>query len=173
MIVSSVTLDGVFEIENKVFEDHRGRFVKTFHDNIFKVYDLECDFVESFYSVSKKGVLRGMHFQLPPYEHAKLVYVTDGEILDVTIDIRKESSTFGRYFSTILSSSNAKSLYMSKGFAHGFLTLSESATVVYQTTTVHSPEHDAGIRFDSFGFDWPVKNPLLSVRDLSFKKLFE
>ena len=114
-----------------------------------------------------------MHFQLPPYEHAKLVYVTDGEILDVTIDIRKESSTFGRYFSTILSSSNAKSLYMSKGFAHGFLTLSESATVVYQTTTVHSPEHDAGIRFDSFGFDWPVKNPLLSVRDLSFKKLFE
>ncbi|MEI8631931.1 dTDP-4-dehydrorhamnose 3,5-epimerase [Vibrio sp. PP-XX7] len=95
-----------------------------------------------------------MHFQIPPYDHAKLVYVTDGEILDVAVDIRKNSLTFGQYFSTVLSNENAKSLYIAKGFAHGFLTLSESATVVYMTTTVHAPKYDRGIRWDSFGFDW-------------------
>lgn len=174
MIVKSTPLDGVFEIENKVFEDHRGMFVKTFHEDSFKAAGLETEFKESFYSVSKKGVLRGMHFQLPPHEHAKLVYVTDGEILDVAVDIRKNSPTFGQYFSTRLSSENAKSLYMSKGFAHGFLTLSNSATVVYMTTTVHAPESDAGIRWDSFGFDWQnqiASQNLISERDKTFPSI--
>lgn len=159
-------LHGVFEIVSRVFEDHRGMFVKTFHDGAFKEAGLETEFKESFYSVSKKGVLRGMHFQLPPHDHAKLVYVTSGEILDVAVDIRKESPTFGEYFSTKLSAGNAKSLYMAKGFAHGFLTLSESATVVYMTTTVHTPESDAGIRWDGFGFDWgDIDISLVSERD--------
>jgi len=172
MIVKATQLDGVFEIENKVFEDHRGKFVKTFHEDAFKSHGLEYDFKESFYSVSKKNVLRGMHFQLPPHDHAKLVYVTDGEILDVAVDIRKNSPTFGEYFSTKLSSGNAKSLYMSKGFAHGFLTLSNSATVTYLTTTIHAPEHDSGIRWDSFGFDWwGCDNPIISNRDEAFEGL--
>jgi len=166
MLIKKTALEGVFEIENKKFEDHRGLFVKTFHTDVFSESGLESDFKESFYSVSKKGVLRGMHFQLPPYDHAKLVYVTNGEILDVAVDIRKNSSTFGEFFSTNLSSKNVKSLYMAKGFAHGFLTMSDSATVVYLTSTIRSPEAESGIRWDSFGFDWlGVISPIISDRD--------
>jgi len=171
MNVLPTTLDGVFEIENKRFEDHRGGFVKAFHADEFSKNDLETDFKESFYSVSGKGVLRGMHFQLSPHDHAKLVYVTDGEILDVAVDIRKNSSTFGECFSTILSSENAKSLYMDKGFAHGFLVLSESATVVYMVSTVHAPESDSGIKWDSFGFDWGIDCPVVSDRDAAFDSI--
>lgn len=164
-------LDGVFEIQNKKFEDHRGLFVKTFHEEMFNDSKLETDFKESFYSISKQGVLRGMHFQLPPHDHAKLVYVIDGEIMDVAVDIRKDSPTFGQYFSTILSSQNVKSLYIAKGFAHGFLTLSESATVVYLTSTVRSPESEFGISWDSFGFNWQEINPIMSERDKSLIKI--
>ncbi|MDG6773622.1 dTDP-4-dehydrorhamnose 3,5-epimerase [Thiomicrorhabdus sp. ZW0627] len=177
MEIKETNLDGVFEIQSKKFEDQRGLFVKTFHSDLFNESGLECDFKESFYSVSKKGVLRGMHFQQPPHDHAKLVYVTDGEILDVAVDIRRDSDSFGNFFYTKLSSENVKSLYMSKGFAHGFLTLSESATVTYLTTTVHSPSSDSGIRWDSFGFDWEQifsRNELvISDRDCAFPSLSE
>ncbi|WP_040726089.1 dTDP-4-dehydrorhamnose 3,5-epimerase [Thiomicrorhabdus sp. Kp2] len=173
MEIKETNLDGVFEIENKVFEDIRGKFVKTFHEDVFQSHGLERDFKESFYSTSKKGVLRGMHFQLPPHDHAKLVYVADGEILDVVVDIRKESPTFGQHFSTRLSSENAKSLYMGKGYAHGFLTLTDSATVIYLTTTLHQPDYDSGIRWDSFGFEWPsfTEDLIISNRDQSFSRL--
>jgi dTDP-4-dehydrorhamnose 3,5-epimerase len=171
MKIIETSLDGVFEVLNRKFEDSRGLFVKTFHEDSFKEVGLDTDFSESFYSVSKKDVLRGMHFQLAPHDHAKLVYVTAGEILDVAVDIRKNSPTYGQYFTLKLSSDNAKSLYMAKGFAHGFLTLSDSATVVYLTTTVHAPENDSGIRWDSFGFDWPLKSPIISNRDGNFNTL--
>tara|TARA_R110000822_G_scaffold175624_1_gene315296 strand:- start:248 stop:769 length:522 start_codon:yes stop_codon:yes gene_type:complete len=173
MKIISTPLDGVFEIENRVSQDHRGSFVKTFNSDLFSQNALDTDFRESFYSVSEKNVLRGMHYQRPPCDHAKLVYVLDGEILDVAVDIRKESKTFGQHFSTTLSSENAKSLYLAKGFAHGFLTLSNQATVVYLTTTVYSPDFDTGIRWDSFGFNWPTSCPILSKRDESFMCLYE
>lgn len=168
MIIKPTFLEGVFEVENKIFKDHRGLFVKTFQADVFKQYGLNYEFKESFFSVSKKDVLRGMHFQLPPNDHAKLVYVTHGEILDVAVDIRKESNTFGQFFSTRLSFDNANSLYMGKGFAHGFLTLSEFATVVYLITTEHAPKSDSGIKWDSFGFDWGVDQPIVSLRDNDF-----
>lgn len=168
MIIKKTILSGVFEITCSKFNDERGVFVKTFHQDIFKENGLEYDFKESYYSVSKKDVLRGMHFQRPPQSHAKLVYVTDGEILDVVLDIQKNSPTFGKYFSTILSSENAVSLYIGKGFAHGFLTLSASATVVYSTSSVYSQKHDAGVKWDGFGYQWPVKNPIISNRDDDF-----
>jgi len=171
MIIKPTGLDGAFVIENKQFQDHRGLFVKTFHKEIFTNHGLETDFKESFYSVSKNNVLRGMHFQLPPQDHVKLVYVVNGEILDVAVDIRKNSKTFGQYVSVELSAGNGKSIYLAKGFAHGFITLSGDATVVYMTTTVHSPEHDAGIRWDCFGFDWGTKVPIISDRDSKFKDL--
>ena len=160
---------GLYEIENKIFQDKRGLFVKTFNFDDFVEGALEIEFKESFYSVSKKNVLRGMHFQLPPHDHAKLIYVVDGEILDVAVDIRRDSTTFGRYYAINLSSQNAKSLYMEKGFAHGFLTLSDSATVVYMTTSIHVPSSDTGIRWDSFGFDWNgIKKTIVSERDSLF-----
>lgn len=168
----STNMDGLFEIENKVFHDARGKFVKTFHNDTFVANNLDCDFKESFYSVSNKDVLRGMHFQKPPHDHAKLVYVVAGEILDVAVDIRNDSETFGCYYATNLSFDNAKSLYMSRGFAHGFLTLSDSATVVYMTTSVHSPDDDSGIKWDCFGFDWNgITNPIVSDRDSKFSGL--
>lgn len=165
MIFKPTSLDGVLEIESNKIGDHRGAFVKTFHADTFRQNNLESDFKESYYSVSKKGVLRGMHFQIPPHDHAKLVYVTEGVILDVVVDIRKPSPTFGRNFSINLSSKNAKSIYMDKGFAHGFLALSDSATVVYLTSSVHSPESDTGIKWDSFGFSWPEGPKKVSERD--------
>lgn len=171
MYIKPTYIDGIFEVENKKFEDQRGLFVKTFQAEMFEENGLQSDFKESFYSVSKKNVLRGMHYQLPPHDHAKLAYVTSGEILDVALDVRKCSPTFGKCFSTKLSSENAKSLYMAKGFAHGFLTLSESATVVYLTSTVHTPGSDAGIKWDSFGCVWGVENPIISDRDKFFDKL--
>lgn len=161
----------MFEIENNIFDDYRGRFVKTFHADIFTENGLATDFKESFYSVSKKNVLRGMHYQLPPCDHSKLVYVIHGKILDVVVDVREDSETFGEYYSAELSCLNAKSLYIGKGFAHGFLTISESAVVVYMTTTVHNPELDTGVRWDGFGYKWPVSRPIISSRDKSFKKL--
>lgn len=171
MNIEPTQIHGVYEIENKQFIDNRGLFVKTFHADIFKQFGFDDDFKESFYSVSKKGVLRGMHFQLPPHDHAKLVYVVEGEILDVALDIRKSSETYGKYHAVNLSSDNAKSLYMAKGMAHGFLTLSDSATVIYLTTSVHAPEHDAGVKWNSFGFDWGIEAPVISQRDDAFRRL--
>ncbi|MEQ9886776.1 MULTISPECIES: dTDP-4-dehydrorhamnose 3,5-epimerase [Pectobacterium] len=173
MKINATNLDGIYEIDNKLFKDERGFFVKTFHAPTFIENGLEGDFTESFYSTSHKGVLRGMHFQLPPYDHTKLVYCVSGEILDVVVDIRIGSKTFGEYFSTTLSSEKANALYIGRGYAHGFLALSESATMVYMTSTVHAPDHDSGIRWDSFGFDWNGKDVkyIISQRDLNFPLL--
>lgn len=171
MKINKTNLDGVYEIENKTFRDERGTFIKTFHSDFFKDQGLETDFRESFYSVSKKNVIRGMHYQKPPHDHAKLVYVVSGEILDVAVDIRESSETYGQYFATILSAENGKSLYLDKGLAHGFLTLSDDATVIYMTTTVHNPESDSGVLWNSFGFDWKCDAPIISLRDMSFSGL--
>lgn len=171
MNVNKTNIEGVYEIESKHIEDVRGRFVKTFNVDFFATEGLESNFKESFYSHSKKNVLRGMHFQKPPYDHAKLVYVVLGEILDVVVDIREDSETFGQYYKTILSDQDATSLYIGKGFAHGFLTLSKKATVIYMTSSVHNLAADSGVRWDSFGFDWPVADPIVSARDKAFQKL--
>jgi len=166
--ISNTRLNGIFEIENSKFEDNRGSFIKIFNEESFKGANLETDFKESFFSISKKNTIRGMHFQLPPHDHAKLVYVVDGEVLDVALDMRKHSPTFGECFSTKLSFKNAKSLYISKGFAHGFLVLSEKATVVYLTTAEYNVHSESGVRWDSFGFDWGVDTQkILSKRDKS------
>lgn len=168
MKIESTGLDGLFLIENRKFSDERGAFIKTFHSGAFKEHGLDVDFKESFYSISKKNVLRGMHFQLPPCDHAKLVYVISGEIIDVALDIRKDSSTYGEFYSTVLSADNHRSLYMGKGYAHGFLSKSDDTIVGYLTSTVHSPDHDAGIKWDSFGMEWGCESPIISARDDSF-----
>ena len=174
MNITPTQFSNLYEIKNDRFEDQRGLFVKTFHNELFEKNGLQTDFKESYFSVSKKGVIRGMHLQLPPYDHTKLVYVVAGEILDVVVDLRKDSSTYGQYFSTILSSKQANSLYIGRGFAHGFLTLSESATVVYQTTTTYNADSDVGIRWNSFGFHWKqIQSPILSERDQKFPSLTE
>ncbi|BDD01669.1 dTDP-4-dehydrorhamnose 3,5-epimerase [Persicobacter psychrovividus] len=149
--------------------DHRGRFVKYFSaDSAEEVIPM----VESFYSTSAKGVIRGMHFQSGEYAQAKLVTCVYGEILDVIVDLRKDQPTYGEVFSTVLSSENANCLYIPVGFAHGFKTLSEHATVLYHCTAAYSAQHEGGVHLDSLGFDWGgIDADLLSVRDKSFLPL--
>lgn len=171
MTILAEPLPGVRLIKPKVFEDARGDFVKTFHCGLFR--DLGIDFtpVEEFYSTSRKNVLRGMHFQLPPHDHSKLVYCIRGRVLDVLVDLRPGSPGYGCFASAELSRENRSQFYIPSGIAHGFLALEDDSVMVYKTTTVHAPSHDAGIRWDSFGFDWGVDSPICSPRDLAFPSM--
>lgn len=161
----------VYLIHPKCFEDMRGTFIKTFHQDTFKEKNIESNFKESFYSYSKKNVIRGMHFQNPPHDHAKLVYVTQGAVLDVVVDLRRGSPVYGKFFSAELSSENHQLIYMPKGCAHGYLSTKDNSCVIYMHTTIHAPSADGGIHFESFGFDWGVGNPIVSDRDRSFRPL--
>jgi dTDP-4-dehydrorhamnose 3,5-epimerase len=160
--------EGLAVIQPKVFRDHRGSFVKTYHEKIFAELGFRFRPAEEFFSVSNKNVLRGMHFQVPPAAHAKLVYCLAGHVLDVAVDLRKNSKTFGKAFSRELNETNREMLFMPEGFAHGFHTLSDQATMCYVVSTVHSPEHDKGIAWNSFGFAWPLENPIVAERDAKF-----
>lgn len=171
MKIIKTKLDGVYVIEPNVFQDKRGKFVKTFSKNTFIKYGMDSNFEENFYSVSNKNVLRGMHFQAPPKEHSKLIYAASGAILDVVLDIKRESPTYGQYISIELSDKNHKMVYIPIGFAHGFLSFADNSCAIYLQTTMHSPEHDSGIRIDSFGMQWNIKNPIISKRDQNFPTL--
>ncbi|RXJ55307.1 dTDP-4-dehydrorhamnose 3,5-epimerase [Candidatus Marinarcus aquaticus] len=173
MKIVDTPIEGLKILEPRVFEDTRGKFVKTFNQDFFKQNGLDLEFKETYFSISHKDVIRGMHFQTPPYDHVKVVYVPYGKILDVVLDIRKESKTYGEYFSTELSCENAKVLIIPKGLAHGFKSLEDNTNVTYMQTTGYAPNNDEGILYDSFGFDWECENPQCSQRDLAFKSFGE
>jgi dTDP-4-dehydrorhamnose 3,5-epimerase len=161
----STSISGCYEIQPRVISDDRGRFVKTFHENWFADKSLNGNFREQYYSISRRGVLRGMHFQAPPHDHTKLVYCVSGDVVDVIVDLRLKSKTFGRFVAIDLNSEKGNMVYLEPGLAHGFYTRSETATLIYNVTTVHSPQHDSGIRWDSFGFVWESSMPTISDRD--------
>lgn len=161
-------LAGCFELQPKAFDDERGRFVKVFHVQAFAEKGLETNFVEEYYSISHKNVIRGMHFQLPPMDHVKLVYCVEGEVTDAVVDLRAGSPTYGQYALFKLSSDKANSIYIPKGMAHGFCVRSEHAIMVYKVSTVYSPAHDAGILWNSVNIPWPLQQPCISERDKSF-----
>ncbi len=171
MTIAPTTLPGVFVIEARSLPDERGTFVKIFHRDTFAKAGLDFMPAESYYSTSKTNVIRGMHFQSPPQAHSKLVYVTHGRILDVVLDIRVGSPTYGKYAEVELSAENCKAMFVPIGFAHGFLSMATDSCVTYVQTTQYSPEHDRGVRFDSFGKDWGVSQPILSTRDQAFPSL--
>lgn len=173
MNVIKTKLAGVLIFEPKIFEDDRGRFVKIFNQDLFSHINPPFNLVESYYSTSKKNVIRGMHFQIPPCDHAKLVYVANGAIVDAVLDMRKGSVTYGHYITTDLNTQNCRMIFIPPGFAHGFLSLQDDTCVVYSQTSTYSPEHDRGIRFDSFGLRWGVDNPTISRRDQAFPKFSE
>lgn len=156
---------GCYELIPRIFSDNRGRFVKTFHEEVFAQAGLETNFAEEYYSVSHKGVLRGLHFQKPPREHTKVVYCVHGEVMDVVVDLRVGSPTYGKYDIFDLNSDKANMIYIPKGLAHGFYVKSNQAILIYKVTTVYSPENDTGIRWDSVGIPWPNDNPIMSERD--------
>lgn len=166
-------LNGAYIITLPAFYDDRGSFVKTFHDTTLKENGIDFQLKESYFSFSKKDVIRGMHFQIPPHQHAKIVFCPQGAILDVIIDLRKESATYGQYVATELSADNHKAYYIPEGFAHGFKSLTDDAITYYLVSSEYSQEHDTGIIYNSFGFDWQTAQPIISARDLSFPSLKE
>lgn len=166
-------LAGCFELQPKIFDDVRGRFVKVFHEQAFISQGLATHFAEEYYSVSHKNVVRGLHFQLPPVDHVKMVYCVLGEVMDVVVDLRVGSPTYGQHAVFELSDTKANSVYIPKGMAHGFYARSEHAIMVYKVSTVYSPEHDAGILWNSAGIPWPVNDAILSARDKGFPALGE
>lgn len=163
--------DGLFILETNNFQDERGGFQKLFNYDFFVEHGLAADFKEFYYSVNKKDVRRGMHFQIPPCDHVKLVYVSFGRVLDVVVDIRKRSKTYGKSFSIELDDQKAQYLYIPKGFAHGFLSLQDNTVVNYAQTTCYNKDYDCGIDQESIGFDWGINNPIVSERDLLFPAL--
>ena len=172
-------LTGVSILTPKTFQDQRGSFVKTYHVDSFQELGLDFTPKEEFYSISHKGVIRGMHFQTPPADHAKVVFCISGNVLDVVVDLRVSSPSYGKYITVELSGANHNMLFIPSGFAHGFLSLKDHSVMMYLTNHIHSPENDSGIRWNSFGFKWPCENPQLSNRDRSlvdlahFRSLFE
>lgn len=164
-------IPGCHEIQPRTFDDIRGRFVKVFHDQSFAELGLETNFVEEYYSLSRRGVVRGLHFQNPPADHVKMVYCVQGEVVDVVLDLRIGSPTYGKTATFSLSADKGNCIYIPKGLAHGFCATSDVATLVYKVSSVHSPEHDAGVLWSSIDFDWPSTSPVISERDGSFQPL--
>ncbi len=162
-------LSGVLVVRPRVFTDLRGSFIKTFHAPMFAAAGLG-EFVpqEEFYSTSHRNVLRGMHFQTPPHTQTRLVGCLTGSILDVVVDLRKSSPTFGRAICRELTAANREMLFISEGFAHGFLSLEDNSLVSYLAGRPHAPAADTGILWNSFGFAWPVNDPIMSDRDKGF-----
>lgn len=161
-------IPGCYEITPQIFEDERGLFIKTFHKGFFAERGLNTQFDEEFYSVSRKGVLRGLHFQIPPHDLTKLVYCVSGEVLDIVVDLRVGSPTYGEFATFELSATKANLLYIPAGLAHGFYSLKDNTVMMYKCSTVYSPEHDTGILWDSVGIPWLDNSPIVSKRDNSF-----
>ena len=164
MRIVSELLEGTFLLEPARFDDLRGNFVKTYHESDWKALALPFKMEEEFFSVSRKNVIRGMHFQIPPHAHEKVVYCLSGSVQDVLLDLRP-GPDFGRATSVVLSGENRNILYIPKGIAHGFLALEDETLMMYKTSTMHAPQSDRGIRWDSFGFEWDIDVPVISMRD--------
>ena len=163
-------IKGVFIIEPKVFADSRGYFMESFRQSDFEKHIGKIDFVQDNESKSTYGVLRGLHFQLPPHAQSKLVRVIKGSVLDVAIDVRKSSPTFGKHVAVELSEENKRQLFIPRGFAHGFLVLSKEAIFTYKVDNVYAPQSEGSIVYNdpTIGIDWgiPADDILLSAKDM-------
>lgn len=161
-------LNGTFEISLNPLKDDRGFFMRTFDDTIFQEHGMTTAWVQENHSRSeKKGIIRGLHFQFPPYAETKLVRCIRGAVLDVFVDLRLGSDTFGRWDSIELSEENKKAIYIPRGFAHGFCTLTDISEILYKVDNYYSKESEAGLAWDdkTIGIDWPAKDLVLSEKD--------
>ncbi len=169
---------GLWIIEPKVLSDSRGYFMESFKQEVFNQNVGKVDFIQENESGSSRGVLRGLHYQLAPYSQAKLVRVIEGTVLDVAVDLRKGSPTFGKYMAVELSGQNKRQFYIPQGFAHGFHVLSERAVFTYKVDNPYMPSHERSLRFDDpqIGIDWQITDPenvILSEKDKSAPLLAE
>ena len=178
MEITKTSIDGLLIIKPKVFEDDRGYFMESYKDSFIKESFPDIHFVQDNESKSSYGVLRGLHFQKPPFEQTKLVRVIQGEVLDVAVDLRKDSETYGKWESIILSGENKKQFLVPKGFAHGFIVISDTAIFSYKVDNIYAPDYDSGIIYNDqdLNIDWRLSKDdiIISEKDKSlsnFKSL--
>ena len=174
MNIVKTSLPGLVIVEPKVFGDQRGFFLETWSRKQYRDVGIDEDFVQDNLSLSRAGVLRGLHYQYPDTQ-GKLVYVLQGEVFDVAVDIRTDSPTFGKWEGVVLSGDNKRQVYVPRGFAHGFCVLSETALFAYKCTAFYNPAAEAGILWNDpeIGIDWPVSAPVLSEKDTKHPTLRE
>lgn len=178
MEIQRFDIDGLLLIKPKVFGDERGYFFESFNKKCFdEAVGYEVNFIQDNESKSSYGVLRGLHFQRPPFTQAKLVRVIEGEVLDIAVDLRTTSPTFGKYQSVILSAENKHQFFIPRGFAHGFVVLSQTAIFTYKVDNDYAPTHDDGIMYncESLGIDWMIdeKDIQLSEKDKELQTFME
>jgi dTDP-4-dehydrorhamnose 3,5-epimerase len=172
MQIIETSLPGVKIIEPDVFGDRRGFFLESYHRKRYREGGVSSDFVQDNLSFSRRGTLRGLHYQLP-HEQAKLVQVLQGEVFDVAVDIRRGSPTFGQWTGARLSAENKRQLFIPEGFAHGFCVLSETALFLYKCSDFYHPECEGGVLWcdPHLGIDWPIEDPVLSEKDRGYLTL--
>jgi dTDP-4-dehydrorhamnose 3,5-epimerase len=166
--IETTSIPGLKKIIVKSTKDQRGEFVKVFHEDFFKENKIETFFSEEYYSISQKKVLRGIHFQLPPHAHNKLILCPQGSFVDVAVDLRKGSPSYGKFDIFNVTADDHVMLYFPVGIGHAFYSTSDNTIIYYKVSTVYSPSHDSGILWNSLPIPWPDKNPIISDRDKSF-----
>ena len=176
MEISNTPIDGLLVIKPSIFEDERGEFFESWSKRSYEEIGLALDFVQDNQSLSNKGVLRGLHFQNPPFAQGKLVRVIKGSVIDVAVDIRKNSSTYGQYYSLKISEENKTIFWIPPGFAHGFLALEDNTIFSYKCTAIYNKESEGSIIWNDphIAINWGVNDPLVSEKDMAsglFKSL--
>lgn len=164
-------IEGAYLLDNFCASDDRGSFTKMYNAEEMKSLGLSWEFEESYYSLSKKNTIRGMHFQLPPYDHVKMTHLLRGKAIDVILDLRKDSKTYKKYITIEMDEEKKQAVYIPKGCAHGFKALEDNTIMLYYVTSGHEKNSDAGILYSSFGFNWNCAEPIMSVRDQQFCSL--
>jgi dTDP-4-dehydrorhamnose 3,5-epimerase len=162
-----LSIKGLILVKPQAFEDERGFFLERYNQGVFQNHGIDIHFVQDNHSQSSKHVLRGLHFQIPPRAQDKLAWVARGEAFDVAVDLRRDSPTFGKWQGVFLSESNKQMLLVPKGFAHGFVALSDRVDFMYKTSEFYSHDHDRGLVWNDpyVSIDWPIRKPILSRKD--------
>jgi dTDP-4-dehydrorhamnose 3,5-epimerase len=171
MEIVKTSIEGLVIIQPKVFEDERGYFMESYKESFIKENFPDIQFIQDNESKSSYGVLRGLHFQKPPFEQTKLVRVVQGEVLDVAVDLRKNSPTYGKWESVLLSWENKKQFFIPKGFAHGFVVMSDEAIFSYKVDNPYAPDYDSGIKYDDpiLNIEWMIENDKLIVSPKDYR----
>lgn len=169
--LTPLLIDGAYLVKSKEFQDARGTLIKTYTTSLLESYGVSFTSVEDYSTVSKKGVIRGLHYQLHPFSQGKIISCVHGEVFDVIVDLRRSSATFGKASCNVLSSGNHLSVYAPRGMAHGFLSLSEGSIITYKADNIYSPEHERGLNWNdkSLSIRWPeIGQYVVSDKDRSW-----
>jgi dTDP-4-dehydrorhamnose 3,5-epimerase len=173
MKITETGINGCYVLSPFTQHDDRGHFIKWFSSKSYEAAGLCTEWMEVYGSISKSGVIRGLHFQPPPVDHAKVVYCLAGKAFDVVVDLRCNSRSFGEHIQLELNADKPTAVYIPPGCAHGFLSLADETLIFYQVSSNHAPTLEAGVRWDSVGINWPIKTPIISKRDANLPKFVD